>query len=523
MSYFKKAAEGGGGGDTGAGFKGFSFSFSAAVSSTGTEQTVGNSQETASSKGPTASASPAPFAFTGNAGASHEGFAFSTASLQDGTLSEISRDLFKGVPSLEEQDTFEGKKRDSHKEGKCLYDTHALKERSFSGVDPCPPWKGVMATNPHYPIPMMGETKKRAAEDCRDVDVFKCDQPEWPFGVNDIILTKDPATLYLAGHTEAAIASLRKMTKLDVMKALSFESHFFSTFSTMVHVAAYRCDLETLKTLVELTGPAVLLVQDGMGGSPLAGALRSPLMDTGEAIGYLLDNYPDDLFEDTDFRGRSILYQAVKSGRLERVQAVVERHPRTDWMYLCGGSQIPSMGSPIITQVSMLTQSEPILIYLYHALPHDVFFWRDKNGENLVHSLCVSSFSAFKALYNEAGPEMLKEETFAGKTVLHIAAEAGSVQLIQFLLEEMDEEDICKKCKARGALALHYAVRRRHFDDHLHLEVVHMLAAAMPPAMRFEPDFSGYSAMQLAEEIDASKFMSVLTNALAINITKGAM
>jgi hypothetical protein len=131
-----------------------------------------------------------------------------------------------------------------------------------------------------------------------------------------------------------------------------------------------------------------------------------------------------------------------------------------------------------------------------------------------------TNFQSFKALFEVAGPDLLKEESFGGKTLLHKAAESGHSSGVQFLLDEMEMEDICRKCKVRGALALHYAVRKRNED------VVRMLVATMPPQMRFEPDSSGYSAMQLAEEIEASPSGGDdcrLVDALAMNITKGAM
>ena len=173
--------------------------------------------------------------------------------------------------------------------------------------------------------------------------------------------------------------------------------------------------------------------------------------------------------------------------------------------------------SDVVPPVTKLIRSTDVLLYLFNKLPPDVFFWKDETGESLVHTLCLSRFSAFKALYQEAGPQLLKEESFTGKTVLHVAAEFGRIELLRFLLEEMDQEDVCKKCKGRGALALHYAVRKKHH------QAARMLAAAMPAGMRFEPDFSGYSAVQLAEEIDATGYFENLSGALAINVTKGAM
>ena len=134
-----------------------------------------------------------------------------------------------------------------------------------------------------------------------------------------------------------------------------------------------------------------------------------------------------------------------------------------------------------------------------------------------MHSLCLN-VPLFQALYSRAGRKVLEETSFAGKTVLHTAAELGRVGLVRFLVSEMTVEDLCKKCKARGALALHYAVRSRA------PYAVKLLAAAMPPQMRFEPDFSGYSAMQLAEEIDAQfAGLNMVEELCATTITKGAL
>lgn len=154
------------------------------------------------------------------------------------------------------------------------------------------------------------------------------------------------------------------------------------------------------------------------------------------------------------------------------------------------------------------------MVYLFKVLPPDVFFWKDKNGQSNAHEIFCTSPSRPSSRWSLEGRILRR------KTLLHKAAESGHSSGVQFLLDEMEMEDICRKCQARGALALHYAVRKRNED------VVRMLAAAMPPQMRFEPDSSGYSAMQLAEEIEASPSGGDhrgLVDALAINITKGAM
>lgn len=168
---------------------------------------------------------------------------------------------------------------------------------------------------------------------------------------------------------------------------------------------------------------------------------------------------------------------------------------------------------------ALVSAPEDIVVYLFNVLPREVLFANDRNGQNYAHHMFRSNIHSFKALLNVAGPELLKEESFSGKTFLHAAVELGHPGGVQFLLDTMDTELICRKCKVRGATALHYAVRKRS------TVLAHMLAAAMPPEMRFEPDYSGYSAMQLAEEIEAtpSGARCGLVDALAINVTKGAM
>ena len=233
------------------------------------------------------------------------------------------------------------------------------KAQVFSGGDPCPPWTRALATNPNYPIPMMGETKSPsdASHDSLDVALFSRCRAELdlkpttvtgePHAFTVSFTEWEPAKMYFAFQVERALKCLGKMTKLERMEALSYElidglpegkrpqfrpgpCHF----STMVHVAAYRCDVPTLKALVELTGPAVLCVQNGMGSSPLVEAILSPLCNSSETVKYLLDETPDDVLIEADFLGNSLLSLAVGSRRLAHVEAVVNRHPPTDWRFL---------------------------------------------------------------------------------------------------------------------------------------------------------------------------------------------
>lgn len=478
MSFLNQRSAGGGRG----GFKACSFSFTAVDDSTSdTEPASSSAHVTASGSNAPSVSSVAPFTFTSEPGA----FSFSPPGSTTPVASSVTPVTFTHhASSFSFSTTSPMAKADES-------DAAAF----TSDVDPCPPWKAAMEANPHYPIPMMGECQGQTGggDHCK----ASFGQQEWPLQRTEQSLRyvpDKPALQYLACEVEKAMACLRKMTKLEVMKALRFEADYSNNYaSTMVHVAAYRCDLATLKALVELTGPAVLLVQDGRGCSPLMEAFFSPVQDTSATIEYLLDHYPPELFFQTDFSGRTLLSLAVRSNRLAHVQAVVGRHPPTDWKYLPSSALSVDYNTVhLATHVTALPMSVEILLFLYEALPTEAFYGRNSNGESLVHSLCLSNFTSYKALYALAGQELLKQESFSGKTVLHAAAEAGRTDVLQFLLAEMEEEDICKKCSVRGALALHYAARNRHFLSY------HMLLASSPPEARLEQDFTGASALDVA-------------------------
>lgn len=337
-----------GGDSSSGGFKGFSFSFSALSSPAEAGPALPVPQASAGANVPSAIA----FSFGGSPEPSQERFTFSTTSLQGGENPALSETLNERLSSLQVPQSVhsfaqekEGRQvNDSNKNPR--YDSvavetvHTKKAARFLGGDPCPPWTGALAFNARYPIPMVGEAFVPTAADEEKRDRQKLESvTRWPLvqGTAErlpFVISEEPAMLYLGCKVEAALDRLRKMTRLERMKALAFECSLSENFSTMVHVAAYRGDVATLQTLAELTGPAVLCVQDGYGSSVLASAVWSPVANSPECLKYLCDHVPDDVITAVDFAGRSVLSQAVRGDVLAAVQAVVKRHPPTDWKYL---------------------------------------------------------------------------------------------------------------------------------------------------------------------------------------------
>jgi hypothetical protein len=361
------------------GFKGFSFAFAGLNSHSDADQNAPSPQ--------VAALSP-QLALAHAQGVAVPQYAITTASLEDASVSTFFEGSSRG--SFADVQPFAASEHEYNPEDTWLRlrppseTVHSLKAKIFNGGDPCPPWTGVLASNPHYPIPMMGETKKRipgtdSYENSVDANLFAACKAEWAPTMFDPSYTEatsrswgdqQAAQAYLSWQTKAALNCLEKLTKSERMKALSFplEDHQDSrscTFSTMVHVAAYRCDVPTLQALVELTGPAVLCVQDGLGSSPLAEAIVSPFEDMPATLKYLLKLTPDDVLLEADFIGNTLLSWSVLSHRLCRVEAVVNRHPPTDWRYLSeavsqvrvqGNENVHGQWLPSIRAVTLATQ-----------------------------------------------------------------------------------------------------------------------------------------------------------------------
>jgi len=397
--------------------------------------------------------------------------------------------------------------------------------------DPCPPWIGVRKTKivdgkkmKRYPIPMMGDHRQHALYQELMGDPGDYVELPWPRSKPALSPTNkksSPAEHYLYFEREEAIAKLQSMSNSEAFTSLLFKWLGRSYFSTMVHLAAYRRDLELLHMLFERFGPAVLLVQDGMGASPLMTAMTND----GPVPEFLFEHMPADVYILPNFEGGFLLHFAIQRPTDDAVRLLVKHHPHTDWRYL---NRVPSR--------QVHTNSEPIVIraalsgvaslpFLWSVLPQEVLNMRSSDGEHVVHVLAGRpKVEDMEKLVDAAGRQVLKELSMSGKTVLHAAVEGGSIVMVEYLLLHMEEEDITRPCKARGQLALHLAVRKKQ------VEIARLLAAAMPSSARHVPDLTGYSAWQLAEELDAHNVSlrghagTSMTEALAKNaMVKGAM